>query len=299
MEVTENCREEEFGLKRSDISDTIKLSLMKKGRVSLMFYGKLPILLLAEIASNSINTTNSQIASYILNHFEEVRNDSIKELAAKCFVSMSSVSRFCKDMGLHDFTELRELIAETDLNFEVTSESLNPEQQKTDYVEAVQSSLTQVRESLDMVQVGKLVRDIYMFEKVSAFGLLKAETAAMNLQTNLLMLGKLVNTKVHFSQQIEYLEQADEKDLIIIFSYTGIYFNYKYTQNRIHPNIKRPKIYFVTGNPYVKKSSYLNEIIYFRSEQNQPSHPYQLQLTADLIAQSYAHYQMEQERRKE
>ncbi|MCI8511711.1 MAG: hypothetical protein HFE83_06915 [Lachnospiraceae bacterium] len=53
--------------------------------------------------------------------------------------------------------------------------------------------------------------------------------------------------------QIAYMEQADEKDLVIIFRYTGIYFDYEYSQNRIHPNIKRPKIYFVTGNPYVKK----------------------------------------------
>lgn len=259
-----------------------------------MFYGKLPILLLAEISSRSTNSTNSQIASYILNHFEEVRNDSIRDLAAKCFVSTSSISRFCRDMGLNDFAELRELIAETDLNFEVCSESKDPLVQKKEFVQKVQDGISKVCDSLDMNQVDKLVKDIYNYKKVSTFGLLKAETAAMNLQTNLMMLGKLVNTKVHFSQQIEYLEQADEEDLVIIFSYTGIYFDYEYSQNRIHPNIKRPKIYFVTGNPYTKKNAFMNEIIYFSSDQNQPSHPYQLQLAADLIAQSYAHYCMEQ-----
>lgn len=255
-----------------------------------MFYGKLPILLLAEVAGGSSDSTNGRIASYILEHFDEVRNDSIKDLAGKCFASTSSISRFCRDIGLNDFAELRELIVETDLKFEVCSEnSADADARKQEFTELVQDGIRNVSNSIDMSQVRKLVKDIREFKKVSAFGLLKAETAAMNMQTNFLMMGKLINTKLHFAQQIEYLEQADEEDLIIIFSFTGIYFDYEYPQNRINPNIKRPKIYFVTGNPYVKKSSFINEIIYFRSDQNQPSHPYQLQFAADLIAQEYAH----------
>ena len=77
-----------------------------------MYYGKLPILLLAQLSASSPNSTNSQIASYILNHLEEVRDSSIRDLASKCYVSLSSISRFCRDMGLNDFAELRELIAE-------------------------------------------------------------------------------------------------------------------------------------------------------------------------------------------
>ena len=243
-----------------------------------MFYGKLPILLLAEVSSQSMNSTNSQIAAYLLEHLDEVRNTSIKELARKCFVSPSSISRFCRDMGLNDFAELRELISETDLKFEVGSQAEDSEKQKKDYVDQVLEGISRVGNSLDMVQVEKLVNDIHMHKKVSVFGLLKAETVAMNLQTDLQMLGKQVNSKVHFSQQIEYLEQADEE----------------YSQNRIHPNIKRPKIYFITGNPYVKKNAFLNEVIHFSSRQNQPSHPYQLQVAADIIAQAYAHYRLKQ-----
>ncbi|HAE81578.1 MAG TPA: MurR/RpiR family transcriptional regulator [Lachnoclostridium sp.] len=254
-----------------------------------MYYGKLPILLLAQVSSSSPNSTNSQIASYILNHLEEVRDTSIKDLASKCFVSLSSISRFCRDMGLNDFAELRELITETDLKFEIASDSAEPETQKREYLSQVRSSIRLVEESLDMSRVEQLVDDIAKYDKVSVFGILKGETAAMNLQTSLLMLGKLTHTQVHFSKQIEYLEQADEKDLIIIFSYTGIYFDYEYPKGRIHPNIRRPKIWFITGAPNIRKSPWLNEVIHFASRQNQPSHPYQLQAVADVIAQSYAH----------
>ena len=33
-----------------------------------------------------------------------------KEMAKKCSVAMSSISRFCKEIGLNDFNELRELL---------------------------------------------------------------------------------------------------------------------------------------------------------------------------------------------
>ena len=128
-----------------------------------MYYGKLPILLLAQLSASSPNSTNSQIASYILNHLEEVRDSSIRDLASKCYVSLSSISRFCRDMGLNDFAELRELIAETDLKFEIASESDDPETQKKDYLTKVRESLFLVEKSLDMKKVERLVEDIDRF----------------------------------------------------------------------------------------------------------------------------------------
>ena len=261
-----------------------------------MFYGKLPILLLAELVEHPADATNARIASYILTNMESLHDLSIKDLAAKCFVSAASVSRFCRDIGLPDFADLRKLINDTDFKFEIASNAPSPAAQKKEYVDAVIETMTMARDSLDMRLIERLARDIDTYEKVSVFGPLKAATAAVNLQTNLLMLGKLAGTSLRYSKQIEYLENADERDLVIIFSYSGIYFDYKYSQNRLHPNIKRPKIYFVTGNPFVRENDYLDCVITFKSKQNQVGHPYQLQIAADLIAQSYAHLKNEKAR---
>lgn len=263
-------------------------------RRRIMFYGKLPIVFLAELASGDSNSTNSQIAAYILNHLEEVRNDSIRELARKCFVSISSISRFCREMGLNDYSELRELIADTELKFEVCSNHPEPQMQMEEYIRSVQDSIRLVQESLNPQKLVQLAEDIHCYKKVSVFGLLKAETAAMNLQSDLLMLGKLTTSKVRYHKQIEYLEQADEDDLVIIFSYTGIYFDYQYLPHRINKNIRRPKIWFITSGKHVRPDAFLNEVIYFESRQNQASHPYQLQVIAGLIAQAYAHFRIEQ-----
>mgnify|MGYP000512344402 CR=1 FL=1 len=73
-----------------------------------MIYDKLPIVFLSTLVSEKNGSTNSQIAAYILNHLEEVQNLGIKEIAKECNVAVSSISRFCKEVGLRDFAELKE-----------------------------------------------------------------------------------------------------------------------------------------------------------------------------------------------
>ena len=135
-----------------------------------MFYGKLPILLLAELVEHPSDATNARIASYILTHMEDLRDLSIKDLAADCYVSTASVSRFCRDIGLTDFADLRRLINNTDFKFEIASNALSPAAQKKEYVDAVIEAMSLARDSLNMHQIELLARDIAQYEKVSVFG---------------------------------------------------------------------------------------------------------------------------------
>jgi len=254
-----------------------------------MFYSKLPIMFLSEMVSSDEDSTNSRLAAYILEHIEEVKQDSIRDLAAKTYVSISSISRFCRNIGLEDFTHLRALLSSTSLNFEVCSPASDPRQQKLDYVSAVQDSLERVRDSLDMEKLYQLARDIQRYKRIFIFGMLKAETAAMNLQSDLVMLGKQAVTKVRFAHQMDHLAHTTENDLIIIFSFTGIYFDYGIPQGYRSHRKKRPRVYFITSGRDLKNTDLYDEVIWFDSEQNQASHPYQLQLVSSLIAQCYAH----------
>ena len=254
-----------------------------------MFYGKLPIIILSELASSKSDSINGYIAAYILGHLKEIKNDTIRELAAKMNVSASSISRFCRDIGLSDYNELKMLAMDTKMNFEVYSFSDTAPQRKDDYITAVEESLEQVRASIDMKKLRKLCVDITRYERIAVFGLLKAEGVAMNLQTDLTLLGKHAVTKLPFSEQIDYLENADERCLVIIFSYTGIYFDYGLPKSFRKPRGQRPKVYFITSDPAAKDSGYFDEVIWFESRQDQVSHPFQLQLIGSLIAQRYAH----------
>jgi DNA-binding MurR/RpiR family transcriptional regulator len=254
-----------------------------------MYWDKLKIVFLSELVSSNDGSTNCQIASYILSHIDEVKQYTISELSKTCHVANSSISRFCKEIGLNDFVELKELINTTSFDFELYSNHKNIDVRSVDFIGRVKDSLDLVEKSLNYEVINNLVKDIYNYKKISILGLLKAETVAMNLQSDLLMLGKVALTKVKFKEQLEYLENATDKDLIIIFSYTGIYFEHTF-KRRIPKNQAKPKIYFVTSDCHSKSNKYFDEVICFKSLQDYASHPFQLQLIGSLIAQNYAYY---------
>ena len=259
-----------------------------------MFYDKLPIMVLSEMVSGESDSTNGHLAAYILDHLNELREDSIRDLSAKTHVSISSISRFCRDIGLQDFAELKELIATTSLDFEINSDSKDLNVQKSDYISAVEDSLEHVRRSLDMRKLERLAQDIQSHERVYIFGILKGETAAMNLQTDLAMLGKRAVTKLRFSHQAQILSESGPDDLIILFSFAGIFFNYGYPRLTAKKKSQRAKVYFITSDRRAVGSREFDDVIWFDSLQNQASHPYQLQLIAGLIAQSYGHLLLEE-----
>ena len=251
-----------------------------------MIYGKLPVIFLSTLASEKNHSTNSIIASYILEHREDVKNMGIKDLASECRVAMSSISRFCKDIGLRDFAELRELLLFNDMYFEEQSQSLSLHQRIEDYSQKVYESIQMVKNTIDEKQIIKLCQDIKNYQRVAIFGLLKAGSVAINLQGDFLMLNKQIYTNISYPQQIEYILNTDDKDLIIILSYTGAYFDYEDLRAN-YKKLKAPKIWMISSQQKTYPD-FVNEVLSFESLQDQSSHPYQLQFIASIIAQEYA-----------
>ncbi len=67
----------------------------------------------------------------------------------------------------------------------------------------------------------------------------------MNLQCDLAMLGKQAFAKVAFREQMEYLKNARDDDLAVVFSYRGVYFDYDLPYEGRHTNAR---VWLVTGN---------------------------------------------------
>ena len=224
------------------------------------------------LASEKKDSTNSQIATYLLNHLDDIKNIGIQEMAKECSVAMSSISRFCKEIGLNDFNELRELLISTKMNFEQYSSSSKAKNRLEEYSLKVKESITMVEKSIDMQQINALCKEIQKYQQVGIFGLL--------------MLGKQTYSHISYKQQLQYISSTNEDDLLIIFSYTGCYFDYPDIRT-LKNKLKKPQIWLISS----KKESYpdfIDHVITFDSKQDQNSHPYQLQFIARLIAQEYA-----------
>ncbi len=251
------------------------------------YYGKLPIVLLSEIACTKEDTYRCRIASYLLSRMGEPL--SVDEIARDCFVSRSAVSRFCREIGLEDFGELKELQTQTGKTFERIGPSPDEKAKGEKFIRGAALAMEQAVSTLDQAALRDLTQDILRAERIACFGLLKAETAAINLQSDLTMLGKKALTKVSYRDQMEFLCRSEPSDLVLVFSYRGVYFEYD-LPSEIRNG--QGKIWIITGNPGVrgKLPGWLAGcgVLSFRSSLDFVSHPYQLLAVSSIIAQEIA-----------
>lgn len=247
---------------------------------------KLHILFLSVLSSMKEDETNCQIATYILEHLDEVRNMSIVELAKCCFVSNSSISRFCKEMGLHDFSELKELLQNSEREYKIIGTSTNRKENIKTYIHQVQNDLTYLEDSLDYEALDRIANDLMKYDKVAAFGLLNAEAVAMAMQSDMMLLGKMISTKISYQQQRNYLKNTTHEDLILIFSGKGLFLNSEFHQQVLKKKDK-PRIILITGNQEIKTDDSIDEIIYIPI-QSSASIRTQLMMIECIIVQNYA-----------
>ena len=251
----------------------------------MTYYEKLPIVLLSELASGKDDSYNCRIAAWLLGHLGE--QVSAEEIARECFVSKSAVSRFCKEVGLDDFYALREMLANAGKHFERIG-GHEAASQARQVASLAADSMLLAGNTIDISMLDRLAREIAAAPQIACFGLLKAQAAALNLQCDLTMLGKKAFTKVAFSDQMDYLKKAGPDDLVIIFSYRGVYFGYDlpYEARRT-----RAKVWMVTGNRSgtgEQENPDLEGVLSFESRLDFASHPYQLMIAAGILAQRVA-----------
>lgn len=87
------------------------------------------IILLSTLNDEAKGSNNYKIAKFMIENMRDLEDYSLTDLAQACYVSNSSISRFCRDIGLKNFSELKNQIAK----FSVESANLK---RKFDYEES-------------------------------------------------------------------------------------------------------------------------------------------------------------------
>lgn len=133
-----------------------------------------------------------------------------------------------------------------------------------------------------------LVDDIYEYQKVAAFGYMHSENVALNLQYDLQTSAKPVFTAIKVANQAEYITNADEKTLIILFSDSGTYFDRIFPRAKpFKQQSKKPKICLITSNKELDYP-FIDQYIRYDSRGDYATHPYSLTAIADTICIEYA-----------
>lgn len=250
-----------------------------------MIYDKLTVALLSMLSAEDRQSVNAQIARYLLGRVGETGELSVKEIAAACHVGVGTVSRFARDTGFENFAELREAFGSF-ARPQVVCEGDGVTDRASTLADRIGEAVGQAASSLDEAALSRLVGDLARYEKVSAFGLLKGQAAALDLQVDLLMQGKWVDTCTALSEQMARIASAGRDELVIVFSYTGAYFEYGDLTEAMR-RLDRPKIWMVCGARR-PQPDYVSDMLAFGSSLGLAGHPHQLEMVAGVIAQEYA-----------
>lgn len=252
------------------------------------------IILLSTINSEPKDSNNYKIAKYLIENIKSLDDCTLTELARKCYVSNSSISRFCRDIGLKDFNDLKKQVAIFPMQYKQLAEKFNFKEYDENslshsYILSIIDNLKHMIASSTLDNdIISLVNDIKNYKNVAAFGYMQSENVALNLQYDLQTSRKAIFTCIKFVDQANYIESADSDTLIIIFSESGSYFDRVFPRKKPFKNLHtKPKICMITSN-YAIQYLYIDMYIRYSSRNDYASHPYPLMVIADLICIQYA-----------
>ncbi len=149
-----------------------------------------------------LNPALKKIATYILSHYNEVKLQTINELAEDCSVSESTVTRFVKEIGFNNYQKLKIAIAEiSSANIQdVINEKkiVHHDIKKIDSVETIIKkiafknieALEETSKLINPSEINKAVSAIEKAAVIAVYGSASSAVVGQNAALRFLRLGK-------------------------------------------------------------------------------------------------------------
>lgn len=259
--------------------------------------GLLIIRLLAIINTEKLDSLNYHIANVLLDHYELVSERSIGEMATLANVSKSTMSKFARQLGFDDYYDLKDNAGfienryGNELNYFTNIHQKLEKNKVRDYIEAIQKDISALTDQLPEAAIARFAHYLHTYKKVGTFGLLFSESAAIDFQYKLAYRGKFIRTFHSELRQQEYIRDADEETLLIVFTNSGNFLRKE--QLRIGTPAKqlfsqsKGKVIAISADPTVQNLAYVEDAIIFPHETDFQTHSFLFQIIMDLIV---AHY---------
>lgn len=187
------------------------------------------ILLLLRESMDQMSTAEKTIAQYVCAHPEECSRMSIRELAEKTWSSPSSVVRLCRYIGLDGYKEFRRELL---LDVHTLGETGSHEEAELDGTATIPELISSItrrniqcledsRYLLDKATVAQCVELLRQARNVLLFGLGASLCVARDAYLKFLRVDKACVLNDDWHSQLLQARNATEKDVAIVFSYSG------------------------------------------------------------------------------
>ncbi len=241
------------------------------------------------------NSTNYNIAWYMVHHLEEISTIGISELAKVCFVSPATISRFSRTIGYENFAHLKQNCA-SNRKYRTLMHSANkiptsmmkknPHQATFEYVEKINQATSEMVEYLNWEQIDEVLKLIHDMKNVYFFGTQFSHSAALHLQADLLMMDKFTIAYIDYEKQLETAKYLDDESVAIIISVNG---HFASSASKAMHYIKKAnsKVVFITHDASLEEVKYADYVIELGSKSNGDYGKHTLLTLMELLSSRY------------
>ncbi|MDD3028370.1 MAG: MurR/RpiR family transcriptional regulator [Erysipelotrichaceae bacterium] len=196
---------------------------------------------------NYMNTNNKddiyyQLAKVMIENIDMIAQLKIESLAELCFVSPSTVSRFCRKLGYRNFNSFKEQFAnnygfEIDYTREYLTNADNLEKEYENINQAKKANLDALAANVDSTEIIKLCQLIHDSSSIHCFGNTIYQFILLYLQNRLSLFKKIIYVYIDNNKQVEVARSLGPEDVAITISprgHTGSHYLREMYKNEVH-----------------------------------------------------------------
>jgi DNA-binding MurR/RpiR family transcriptional regulator len=201
--------------------------------------------------------TNYNIAWYMAHNFQKVSTMGISQLAKECYVSPATISRFCRTLGYENYAHLKQecYAFSSDskkfnnlINLPLDMMKNDPVTSTEYYSKQISEAILGLSKTLNWNTIDSILKLIHDSDSIAFFGTQFSHSAALHLQTDLLMLEKFTMAYMENDRQFECAKKLNDTSVAIIMTVNGYYLK---SGTKILQYLKKSnaKIVLITCNP--------------------------------------------------
>ncbi|WP_088809154.1 MULTISPECIES: MurR/RpiR family transcriptional regulator [Listeria] len=219
-----------------------------------------------EISSKHVSTLtrNERILfDYVVKNMNTIKNQSIREVSAECFVSTTTFLRFVRKLGFSGYSEFTTVLKFTLLSKVELKPSPFVVEQK-DYREEYLKNIIESVRVLEPSKMTKITRKLMNKSKIYFFAKGLSKHAAQYIKYLYTMSGFLVEFPEDYQYRQAILQHIGPDDLVFILTYGGHDIELIQTAQKLKARKTPPMLISITGadNNIIQNMSDINLYIF-------------------------------------
>jgi RpiR family carbohydrate utilization transcriptional regulator len=231
------------------------------------------------------------LAIMLLEHVSDIQNYNINKVAQLCYVSTSTLSRFCRKLGFENYNEFKNGFDQKYKLINYTNDFL---QQSTDDIltvakdrlEEIHALIDSQLDDLDISRLDRILERIYESQTILFLGHQLLQFYGSYLQQNLLRYHKLSYSFYQEADQIQFIGHMSPRSLVIILSVDGSY-HIKHAEIIALLTRKKVTTVVITQNPSTPLIDYCTDSLIIKGTNKNDVGKYGMLFLIDLMMLRY------------